>query len=79
MQKEIQERSWGTYIKEEDQGRDIVEMPEEKTVTKGTRVCLFWGRAEESSVRLEKGHQKGGAKGGTRDSADSVGSRWGLR
>lgn len=60
MQKEIRERSWGTYVKEEDQGRDIAEMPEEKAVAKGTRVVLLWGEAEETPVRLEKGGQKGG-------------------
>ena len=61
MQKEIRERSWENYIREEDRGRDIAEMPEEKTVAKGTRVGLLWGEAEETPVRLEKGGQKGGA------------------
>lgn len=36
-------------------------MPEDKTVAKETRVGLLWGEVEETSVRLEKGDQKGGA------------------
>lgn len=58
MQKEIRERSWGTYVEKEDQGRDIAEMPEEKTVAKWTRVGLLWGEAEETLVRLEEGVRK---------------------
>ena len=59
MQKEIRERSWENYIREEHRGRDIAEMPEEKTVAKGTRVGLLWGGSRgDPSEAGERGSER---------------------
>lgn len=60
MQKEVRERSWGTYIKEEDQERDIADMPEEKTVAKGTRVGWLseGGNRGDASEAEERGSER---------------------